>query len=142
MPANILSLRFIRFIEHYKAGHDIKAAAGLAQSVERETLMRFISRLRVRPPRSALTLAGLAQSVERETLNLKAAGSTPAFGFFLLLYRVIWHVVVDLSFCRLYGVVVVVVVVGGCCLPAYMDGVSVCIQGSLSADHRQPTTDG
>ncbi|XHF97060.1 hypothetical protein AWENTII_000664 [Aspergillus wentii] len=25
--------------------------------------------------------AGLAQSVERETLNLKAAGSTPAFGF-------------------------------------------------------------
>ena len=27
-------------------------------------------------------LAGLAQSVERETLNLKVAGSTPAFGFF------------------------------------------------------------
>ena len=25
--------------------------------------------------------AGLAQSVERETLNLKVAGSTPAFGF-------------------------------------------------------------
>jgi hypothetical protein len=25
--------------------------------------------------------AGLAQSVERKTLNLKAAGSTPAFGY-------------------------------------------------------------
>ena len=25
--------------------------------------------------------AGLAQSVERETLNLKVAGSTPAFGY-------------------------------------------------------------
>ena len=28
------------------------------------------------------SLARLAQSVERETLNLKVAGSTPAFGFF------------------------------------------------------------
>jgi hypothetical protein len=34
--------------------------------------------------------ASLAQSVERETLNLKVAGSTPAWGFdnyFLLLER-------------------------------------------------------
>jgi hypothetical protein len=32
------------------------------------------------PPFLNSPLAGLAQSVERKTLNLKAAGSTPAFG--------------------------------------------------------------
>ncbi|KAL4896190.1 hypothetical protein BDV59DRAFT_129705 [Aspergillus ambiguus] len=37
---------------------------------------------------TSTSAAGLAQSAERETLNLKVAGSTPAFG---------------LTFCKLYG---------------------------------------
>ena len=41
----------------------------------------FIDSKLASPPTSP---AGLAQSVERETLNLKAAGSTPAFGYFYL----------------------------------------------------------
>ncbi|KAJ0413564.1 hypothetical protein BJY00DRAFT_58075 [Aspergillus carlsbadensis] len=35
--------------------------------------------------------AGLAQSAERETLNLKVAGSTPAFGFHFLLFFPFLH---------------------------------------------------
>jgi hypothetical protein len=41
--------------------------------------------------------ASLAQSVERETLNLKVAGSTPAWGFVLFLFREL-HVVCDFCF--------------------------------------------
>ena len=87
--------------------------AGLAQSVERETLnlkvagstpafgysykqdlrsffwfffwsimapSEFVTECQIPPP-PPTSPAGLAQSVERETLNLKVAGSTPAFGY-------------------------------------------------------------
>ena len=49
------------------------------------------------PPDAVDQQASLAQSVERETLNLKAAGSTPAWGFSFAVC--VWQVAVSFWIC-------------------------------------------
>ena len=63
-------------------------ASTLMSSVKGSELLSQVKHMKQLPKQE---LAGLAQSVERETLNLKVAGSTPAFGFpFLLFLLWLW----------------------------------------------------